>query len=125
MKFRLMLGTLAALLLTAGMAGAAVESGAEFLDIVQQRVDSGEITADDSMAFASNYSDEDRRHAMVNLLKAHAGEASMMARCTGKTNVHNLEPEDLRAITLAVARASGVPMSGSLNSLSAMSLATS
>ncbi len=29
----------------------------------------------------------------------------MMARCTGKTNLHNLEPEDLRAFTLASAEA--------------------
>ena len=27
----------------------------------------------------------------------------MMARCTGKTNLHNLEPEDLRALTLPTA----------------------
>jgi hypothetical protein len=39
----------------------------------------------------------------------------MMARCTGKTNIQNLEPEDLRAITLVVSHAAGVPMAGSLN----------
>ena len=32
----------------------------------------------------------------------------MMARATGKTNVHNLEPEDLRAISVAAARATGI-----------------
>jgi hypothetical protein len=35
-----------------------------------------------------------------------------MARCTGKTDVHNLEPEDLRSITLATAKATGVPLAG-------------
>jgi len=37
----------------------------------------------------------------------------MMARCTGKTALHNLEPEDLRALTLATAEASGIPLAGS------------
>lgn len=36
----------------------------------------------------------------------------MMGRCTGKTNLHNLEPEDLRSITLATAEASGIPLVG-------------
>jgi len=36
----------------------------------------------------------------------------MMARCTGKTNLQNLEPEDLRSVTLATAEAIGVPLAG-------------
>ena len=36
----------------------------------------------------------------------------MMARCTGKTNLHNLEPEDLRALTLATAEATGLVLAG-------------
>jgi NADPH-dependent glutamate synthase beta subunit-like oxidoreductase len=72
----------------------------------------GEITAEHGLAFASNYSDEDRRLATLNLLQAHVGEASMMARCTGKTNLQNLEPEDMRALTLATARATGIPLVG-------------
>ena len=35
--------------------------------------------------------------AVVNIIKASCGEASMMARCTGKTNLHNLEPQGPRA----------------------------
>ncbi len=58
---------------------------------------------------------EDRAERSYNLLQAFNAEAAMMARCTGKTNVHNLEPEDLRAITLTVSHAAGVPMAGSLN----------
>jgi glutamate synthase (NADPH/NADH) large chain len=72
----------------------------------------GRITADRSFVFAADHSDEDRRLAVANILKASVGEASMMARCTGKTNLHNLEPEDLRAITLATAAASGIPLVG-------------
>ncbi len=53
-----------------------------------------------------------RGRAVVNVLKASAGEASMMARCTGKTKLHNLEPEDLRALTLATADATDIVLAG-------------
>ena len=72
----------------------------------------GEITEDHQMRFAADRSDEERSTAVENLLKAHAGEASMMARCTGKTKLQNLEPEDMRAITIATAEASGIPLVG-------------
>ena len=71
-----------------------------------------EITAEHTLAFSADRNDEDRKLALENLLKAHAGEASMMARCTGKTKLHNLEPEDLRAITIATAEATGIPLVG-------------
>ena len=65
--------------------------------------------------FDADLTRQEREERSFNLLQAFNAEAAMMARCTGKTNVHNLEPEDLRAITLAVAHAVGVPMAGSLN----------
>ena len=64
------------------------------------------------IAFAPDWSDEERSHAVVSIINACAGEASMMARCTGKTNLHNLEPEDLRSVTLATAEATGLPVAG-------------
>ena len=72
----------------------------------------GEIRDGEGLVFTSDYSGDDRRSAIANMLKAHAGEASMMARCTGKTNLHNIEPEDLRAITIATAEATGIPLVG-------------
>ncbi len=72
----------------------------------------GTITPDHHMAFTADRSDEDRASAVANLMQAHAGEASMMARCTGKTNLMNLEPEDLRAITIATHQATGIPLVG-------------
>ena len=72
----------------------------------------GEIVAGNTLRFAPDYSDLDRSQATVNIIKASSGEASMMARCTGKTNLQNLEPEDLRAITLATAQATGIPLVG-------------
>ena len=64
------------------------------------------------LRFTSDYTDEDRCASIVNVLKANAGEASMMARCTGKTVLHNLEPEDLRTVTLAAAEATAIPLAG-------------
>ena len=45
-------------------------------------------------------------------IKAVVSECSMMARCTGKTNVHNLEPEDLRTISKRAQAATGIVMAG-------------
>ena len=47
-----------------------------------------------------------------HILKANAGEASMMARCAGKTRLHNIEPADLRSVTRATAAATGIPLAG-------------
>ena len=66
------------------------------------------------MKFSTNRSDTERTEAIINILNASSQEASMMARCTGKTNLHNVEPEDLRAITNATAEATGVPVAGTL-----------
>lgn len=65
--------------------------------------------------YSSDLTAEDREERTANLLQAFTSEASMMARCTGKTNVQNMEPEDMRATTIAVSTALGVPMAGSLN----------
>jgi thioredoxin reductase len=72
----------------------------------------GSISGDASMEFAPDWSEEERSAAITNIVKASAGEASMMARCTGKTNLHNLEPEDLRSVTLATAESTGIPLAG-------------
>jgi len=55
MKFRLMLGTLVAVLLCSGASVAAVDSAAEFLQIVQQRVDRGELSAEDALLLKFQY----------------------------------------------------------------------
>ena len=36
-----------------------------------------------------------------------------MPRCTGKTDIHNLEPEDLRAISVVTAQVTGSRSPGS------------
>ena len=65
-----------------------------------------------ALGFAGDRSLEERIDAAASILNASSAEASIMARCTGKTDVRNLEPEDIRSITLATARAFGVPLAG-------------
>lgn len=72
----------------------------------------GIITEDHTISFNSDGTPGEKAAAIHNLLKAHVGEATMMARCTGKTQLHNLEPEDLRAITLETSRATAIPLAG-------------
>jgi len=72
----------------------------------------GEITPDKRIAFSSQRSEQENGKAVENLIRAHIGEATMMARCTGKTRLHNLEPEDLRSISLASSAATGIPLAG-------------
>ncbi|MBC6441413.1 MAG: FAD-dependent oxidoreductase [Rhodospirillales bacterium] len=72
----------------------------------------GEIIGDHALVFAPDLSEDERGHAVANILKSALGEASMMARCTGKTNLHNLEPEDMRALTLATAEATDIVLAG-------------
>ncbi|MDR3553228.1 MAG: FAD-dependent oxidoreductase [Syntrophobacteraceae bacterium] len=53
---------------------------------------------------------DERRLWAENWIKATAQETAIIARCTGKTNVHNLEPEDMRSITLTGAEAMGISL---------------
>lgn len=72
----------------------------------------GGVVEPDGMSFYSDVSDAERRDQAASFLRALREECSIMARCTGKTNVQNLEPEDVRAITLITAQAAGVPLAG-------------
>ena len=64
------------------------------------------------LAFDADLGAEERASAVANLVRANCSEASMMARCCGKTVLHNIEPEDLRALTLATSESTGVPLAG-------------
>jgi hypothetical protein len=70
----------------------------------------GGIMENGRIAFENGLSSEERCHAAQNWIKGTAQETAIIARCTGKTNVHNLEPEDMRAITLATADATDIPL---------------
>ncbi|WP_020588822.1 glutamate synthase-related protein [Desulfobacter curvatus] len=64
----------------------------------------------DTLIFADDLSEKDLIAAGLHWIKGTAQEAAIIARCTGKTNVHNLEPEDMRAITTAAATALDIPL---------------
>ena len=64
------------------------------------------------LAFDADLGGEERSSAVANLVSANCSEASMMARCCGKTVLHNIEPEDLRALTLATSDSTGIPLAG-------------
>ena len=49
---------------------------------------------------------------VTNLLNSMTMELQMVARACGKSNVHDLEPEDLRALTLEASIMSGCPLVG-------------
>ena len=62
--------------------------------------------------WASDRTPGERTDGLKSILNANAGEASMMARCTGKTRLQNLEPEDLRSVTLTTSAATNIPVPG-------------
>ncbi|HLO76530.1 MAG TPA: glutamate synthase-related protein, partial [Magnetospirillum sp.] len=71
----------------------------------------GGVPSATGMEFDASAAD-DAAASLGRFLKAAVSECSMMARCTGKTNVHNLEPEDLRTTSLAAQSATGIVMAG-------------
>ena len=72
----------------------------------------GSIVGSNQLEFSAGYALDEYATAALNFLAACTGEASMMARGAGKTNIHSLEPEDLRSITVATARDTGIPLAG-------------
>jgi hypothetical protein len=67
---------------------------------------------DGGLVFDADLGAEERSEALANVIQASTSEASMMARCCGKTVLYNVEPEDLRALTLATSEATGIPLAG-------------
>ena len=49
---------------------------------------------------------------LSNYLKVMTLEAQTIARACGKSHLHNLEPEDLCALTIEAAAMAGVPLAG-------------
>ena len=72
----------------------------------------GEAATENGFQFSQAASTGEYSSRSAKFLQACADEASMMARSSGKTNIHSLEPEDLKSITIATARATGVPLVG-------------
>lgn len=49
---------------------------------------------------------------VANFFRAMTGEIQTLARACGKSDVHHLEPEDLRALTLEASLVTGLPLAG-------------
>lgn len=49
---------------------------------------------------------------VANFFRAMTGEIQTLARACGKSNVHHLEPEDLRALTPEASMITGIPLVG-------------
>lgn len=62
-----------------------------------------------TLTFNGGATVEDRRNMAENWIRGTLQETAIIARCTGKTNVHNLEPEDMRSITLTTSDATDIP----------------
>jgi glutamate synthase domain-containing protein 2 len=54
---------------------------------------------------------------VTNLLNTMTMELQMIARACGKSDVHDLEPEDLRALTIEAAIMSGCPLVGTTTNM--------
>ena len=68
----------------------------------------GGTIEDGRMVFADDAQADQIATAVENWIQATSQETAIIARCTGKTSVHNLEPEDMRCISIATARATGI-----------------
>ncbi len=79
---------------------------------VAMAIAAGGTVSADGVAYAGDRTMEERVTGAEYLLQSMAEETSIMARCTGKTNIHNLEPEDLKTITIAASEATGIPLAG-------------
>ena len=55
---------------------------------------------------------EEATERVVNYINSMTMEIQMLARACGKNNVHDLEPEDLRALTLEASFITGIPVVG-------------
>ena len=70
----------------------------------------GISTQDDELA--ARFDPELGGRRLANLLRTMTLEAQTLARACGKSHVHNLEPEDLVALTIEAAAMARVPLAG-------------
>jgi NADPH-dependent glutamate synthase beta subunit-like oxidoreductase len=89
-----------------GLGANAVVVGTSLALAVGGRIENGGIS------FYGDIEAEERSEKAELFLAALRAEASIMPRCSGKTDIHNIEPEDLRSISVVTARAVGVPLAG-------------
>ena len=89
----------------------ALGSGAGYWEDYQAGTDPAGITTQDA-GLASRLDPEKAGQRLANYLSVLTLEAQTLARANGKSHVHNLEPEDMRALTVEAAAMSGIPLAG-------------
>ncbi|NNL87157.1 MAG: FMN-binding glutamate synthase family protein [Myxococcales bacterium] len=89
----------------------ALGSSAGFFDDLQDGRDPAGISTQDE-ALASRLDPVLGGRRLSNYLRVLTLECQTIARACGKSHVHNLEPEDLAALTIEAAAMAGVPLAG-------------
>ena len=88
-----------------------IGSAAGYYDDYQAGLDpAGISTQDDELARHLDPVEGGRR--LANYLRTLVLETQTIARACGKSHVHNLEPEDLVALTIEAAAMARVPLAG-------------
>ena len=88
-----------------------VGSAAGFYEDFQAGNDPAGITTQDP-ELASRLDPIKGGHRLANYLRVLTLEAQTLARANGKSDVRNLEPEDMAALTVEAAAMAGVPLAG-------------
>lgn len=88
-----------------------IGSAAGFYDDWQNGRDPAGITTQDP-ELAKRLSPEEAGRRLANYLRVLVLEAQTMARACGKSHLHNLDPEDLVALTVEAAAMARVPLAG-------------
>ena len=86
-------------------------SAAGFYDDWHEGRDPAGISTQDD-ALASRFDPELGGRRLANYLRTMVLEAQTLARACGKSHLHNLEPEDLVALTIEAAAMARVPLAG-------------
>lgn len=88
-----------------------IGSAAGFYDDWQNGRDPAGITTQDP-DLAGRLNPEEAGRRLANYLRVLVLEAQTMARACGKSHLHNLDPEDLVALTVEAAAMARVPLAG-------------
>jgi glutamate synthase domain-containing protein 2 len=89
----------------------AIGSAAGYYDDYQAGLDPAGISTQDQ-ELATRLDPEVGGRRLANYLRTMTLEAQTLARACGKSHVHNLEPEDLVALTIEAAAMARVPLAG-------------
>jgi methylamine---glutamate N-methyltransferase subunit C len=88
-----------------------IGSAAGFYDDYQAGLDPAGISTQDP-ELASRFDPVEGGRRLANYLRTLVLETQTLARACGKSHVHNLEPEDLVALTIEAAAMARVPLAG-------------